>query len=264
MHPELLETARAAARAASAMLTDVRATDIRAKGNPRDLITEWDIRSEDVIRRTLEERAAALAILAEEGGQSGVVPGVRKMRWLVDPIDGTVNFAHGFPIWSISIALEDEQGRLIVGVVAAPALGWWFDAMLGGGAHDGTGARLAVSAVRTLEQALLTTGFPYDRATNPDNNFAQWEHFQRTAGAVRRLGSASIDLCLVARGWMDGYWERRLQPWDIAAGGLIVAEAGGTVTDATGGAFDPHRGEVAATNGAIHGELIAELLRSRS
>jgi myo-inositol-1(or 4)-monophosphatase len=121
-----------------------------------------------------------------------------------------------------------------------------------------------VSAPATLEQALLTTGFPYDRATNPDNNFAQWEHFQRTAGAVRRLGCASIDLCLVARGWMDGYWERRLQAWDIAAGGLIVAEAGGTVTNATGGPFDPHEGEVAATNGAIHGELIAELLRSRS
>jgi len=260
MYGELLETARAAARAASALLSDVRATDIRAKGNPRDLITEWDTRSEDVIRQTLEARTPGIAILAEEGGQSGV----GAMRWLVDPIDGTVNFAHGFPIWSISIALEDEQGRPIVGVVAAPALGWWFDAMLGGGAHDGTGARLAVSAVRTLEQALLTTGFPYDRATNPDNNFAQWDHFQRTAGAVRRLGSASIDLCLVARGWMDGYWERRLQPWDIAAGGLIVAEAGGTVTSATGGPFDPHQGEVAATNGAIHGELIAELLRSRS
>lgn len=260
MHGELLETARAAARAASALLSDVRATDIRAKGNPRDLITEWDTRSEDVIRRTLEERAPGIAILAEERGQSGT----GAMRWLVDPIDGTVNFAHGFPIWSISIALEDEQGRPIVGVVAAPALGWWFDAMLGGGAHDGTGARLAVSAVRTLEQALLTTGFPYDRATNPDNNFVAWEHFQRTAGAVRRLGSASIDLCLVARGWMDGYWERRLQPWDIAAGALIVAEAGGTVTSATGGPFDPHQGEVAATNGAIHGELIAELLRSRS
>jgi myo-inositol-1(or 4)-monophosphatase len=186
------------------------------------------------------------------------------MRWLVDPIDGTVNFAHGFPIWSVSIALEDEHRKPIIGVVVAPALGWWFEASLGGGARDGDGRPLVVSSPATLEHALLTTGFPYDRATNPDNNFVQWEHFQRTAGAVRRLGSASIDLCLVARGWMDGYWERRLKAWDIAAGGLIVAEAGGTVTNATGGPFDPHEGEVAATNGAIHGELIAELSRSRS
>jgi len=261
---ELLETARVAARAASTLLVGARVADIRAKGNPRDLVTEWDLRSEEIIRTTLAERAPGVPILGEEGGQSGSVVGARTMRWLVDPIDGTVNFAHGFPIWSISIALEDERGAPLVGVVVAPALGWWFEASLGGGARDGDGKRLVVSAPATLEQALLTTGFPYDRATNPDNNFAQWEHFQRTAGAVRRLGCASIDLCLVARGWMDGYWERRLQAWDIAAGGLIVAEAGGTVTNATGGPFDPHEGEVAATNGAIHGELIAELLRSRS
>jgi myo-inositol-1(or 4)-monophosphatase len=263
---ELLETARAAAQAASELLAGARAADIRAKGNPRDLVTEWDLRSEDVIRRTLEERAPGIAILAEEGGESGA----GAMRWLVDPIDGTVNFAHGFPIWSISIALEDEHQQPIVGVVAAPALGWWFEASLGGGARGKTApgatqlSPLAVSTPRTLEDAILTTGFPYDRATNPDNNFAQWEHFQRIAGACRRLGSASLDLCLVACGWMDGYWERRLKAWDIAAGAVIVREAGGTVTNATGGPFDAHQGEVAATNGAIHEELIAELLRSRS
>ncbi|MEO8841316.1 MAG: inositol monophosphatase family protein, partial [Kofleriaceae bacterium] len=164
---ELLETARAAAQAASELLVGARAADIRTKGNPRDLVTEWDLRSEDIIRRTLDERSPGIAILAEEGGASGT----GAMRWLVDPIDGTVNFAHGFPIWSISIALEDEHQRPIVGVVVAPALGWWFEASLGCGARGRTApgatelSPLVVSTPRTLEQAILTTGFPYDRAT---------------------------------------------------------------------------------------------------
>jgi len=255
---ELLETARQAARAASHVLAGARAADIRSKGNPRDLVTEWDLRSEAAIHAVLAERAPGIAVLAEEGGASGEPGG---LRWLVDPIDGTVNFAHGLPLWSISIALEDAAHKPLVGVVAAPALGWWFEAIAGHGARDHAGAPLAVSAQPRLDQALLSTGFPYDRATNPANNFAAWEHLQRVAGACRRLGSASIDLCLVARGWLDGYWERRLSPWDIAAGGLIVAEAGGTVTSTRNGPFDPHSGEVVATNGAIHTELIAELGR---
>jgi myo-inositol-1(or 4)-monophosphatase len=263
---DLLETARHAARAAAQLLAGARAADIRTKTNPRDLVTEWDLRSEATIRAVLAERAPGIAVLAEETGQD-VATGSH--RWLVDPIDGTVNFAHGFPIWSVSIALEDADRNLLVGVVVAPALGWWFEASAGGGARGSHAigaplAPLAVSTPATLEEAILTTGFPYDRATNPDNNFAQWEHFQRIAGACRRLGSASLDLCLVACGWMDGYWERRLKAWDIAAGAVIVREAGGTVTNATGGPFDAHQGEVAATNGAIHEELIAELLRSRS
>ena len=256
-----LETARAAAHAATALLRGVRPADIRAKGNPRDLVTEWDLRSEETIRRVLEERMPGVAVLGEEGGQaggSGSAAGAP--RWLVDPIDGTVNFAHGLPIWAVSIALE-VGGEVVAGVVSAPQLGWWFEAAKGGGARDGTGAVLAVSATAAVAQALLTTGFPYDRATHPDNNFAEWEHFQRRAGACRRLGAASIDLCLVARGQMDGYWERHLKPWDVAAGVLIVTEAGGTVTDWAGGRFDVHEGAVVATNGAIHEELVAELGR---
>ena len=262
-----LEVARAAAHEAAQLLAGARAADVRHKGNPRDLLTEWDLRSEATIRRVLGERTPGVAILAEEGGQLQPT-GVDRERWLVDPIDGTVNFAHGFPIWSISIALEDALGAK-VGVVFAPALGWWFEAERGGGAVMRADAHapatpMHVSAVPALVNALLTTGFPYDRATNPENNFAQWEHMQRTAGACRRLGCASIDLCLVARGWLDGYWERRLSPWDLAAGALIVAEAGGTVTNTRGGPFDPHIGEVVASNGAIHSELLAELERSRS
>jgi myo-inositol-1(or 4)-monophosphatase len=243
--PEMLDVARAAARAASDLLRGAQAEQIRGKLNPKDLVTEWDIRSEELIRRVLEP--TGIPVLGEEAGQSG---GAGSARWVVDPIDGTVNFAHGLPIWAISIALE-EHGRAVCGVVAAPALGWWFEAEAGGGARDEHGVALRVSDTRDLEQALLVTGFPYDRATSPDNNFAEWEHLQRRAGACRRLGAASIDLCLVARGWMDGYWERKLKPWDYAAGALCVVEAGGIV--------DLHEGEVVASNGAIHQGLIAEL-----
>jgi myo-inositol-1(or 4)-monophosphatase len=253
----MLEVARAAARAAVALLTDARPEDVRGKTNPRDLVTEWDLRSEEVIRRVLAEHTPGVPVLGEEGGQGA---GTGSQRWVVDPIDGTVNFAHGLPIWAVSIALEDA-GALIAGVVAAPRLGWWFEAARGGGAHDGAGKPLHVSGLARLDQALLVTGFPYDRATRPDNNFAEWEHFQRRAGACRRLGAASIDLCLVASGAMDGYWEKHLKPWDVAAGALIVAEAGGTVTDWAGGRFDLHEGAVVATNGAIHEELVAELGR---
>jgi myo-inositol-1(or 4)-monophosphatase len=254
---DLLATASVAARAAAELLRDARPEAIRTKGNPRDLVTEWDVRSEEEIRRVLAERTPGIAVLGEEAGQGA---GAGSQRWLVDPIDGTVNFAHGLPIWGISIALEDA-GQIVVGVVCAPALGWWFEASRGGGARDGSGAPLQVSSIARLEQSLLVTGFPYDRATRPDNNFAEWEHMQRRAGACRRLGAASIDLCLVARGSFDGYWERHLKSWDMAAGSLIVAEAGGTVTDWAGGRFDVHEGAVVATNGAIHEELVAELGR---
>jgi myo-inositol-1(or 4)-monophosphatase len=255
---DYLAIARDAAREAGALLSDARPEEIRSKGTPHDLVTEWDVRSEEVIRDVLA--ATNLPILGEEGGESGAA---NELRWLVDPIDGTVNFAHGLPIWSISIALERRGGEILCGVVSAPALGWWFEAAAGGGARDEHGAALAVSVQPRLDRALLSTGFPYDLATSPLNNLAEWEHMQRAAGACRRLGCASLDLCLVARGWLDGYWERRLKPWDVAAGALIVTEAGGTVTNTTGGPFDSHAGEVIASNGAIHKELVTELGRIR-
>lgn len=261
MTVDLLAAARAAVRAASGLLETARPDEIRSKENPRDLVTEWDLRSEELIRTVLEEHAPGIPVLGEEGGQAGAAPGSGSgLRWLVDPIDGTVNFAHGLPIWCVSIAVED-RGTLLAGVVHAPRLGWWFEAARGCGAHDGAGLPLHVSNTSRLDKALLTTGFPYDRETNPRNNFAEWVHMQRVAGACRRLGSAALDLCCVARGWFDGYWELTLKAWDCGAGALIVQEAGGTVTDTRGGAFDPHAGEVVATNGAIHDELIAELAR---
>jgi myo-inositol-1(or 4)-monophosphatase len=258
MSRELLAIAKRAATTAATLLRGAQVTTIRSKGSPRDIVTEWDLRSEEAIRGVLSE--TGFPILGEEEGESG---GVGAIRWLVDPIDGTVNFSHGLPIWGISIAAElVATHEVVAGIVMAPALGWSFEAAKGEGAVDQDGQPLRVSTIATLADAMLTTGFPYDRATNPANNFVQFIHMKRIS-TVRRLGAASIDLCLVARGWCDGYWERRLSPWDIAAGALIVVEAGGTVTNATGGPFDPHRGEAVATNGAIHEELIGELAKVR-
>lgn len=262
MSRELLAIAKRAATTAAELLRGAQVTSIRSKRNPRDIVTEWDLRSEEAICSVLAE--TGFPIVGEETGESHGSDGNAAMRWLVDPIDGTVNFSHGLPIWGISIAVEVVATHSVVaGVVLAPALGWSFEAAKGEGAFDQDGAPLQVSAIASLDQALLTTGFPYDRATNPANNFDQFLHMKRIS-TVRRLGAASIDLCLVARGACDGYWERRLQPWDLAAGGLIVVEAGGSVTNTQGGTFDPHSGEAVATNGAIHAELVSELAKVRS
>jgi myo-inositol-1(or 4)-monophosphatase len=242
---------------ASDLLAGARAAEVRTKTSPRDLVTEWDTRCEDRVRQRLAARTPELPVLGEErGGAATDAP-----CWMLDPIDGTVNFAHGLPIWAVSLA-RVVDGRADVGVVAAPALGWTFWGRRGGGARWRRGAdegALAVSEVAPLGRALLVTGFPYDRATRPDNNFARWAHFQRVAGAVRRLGAASLDLCFVAHGWIDGYWERGLQPWDVAAGALLVEEAGGRVTDTRGGPFAVRGGDVVASNGAIHEEMLSEL-----
>jgi myo-inositol-1(or 4)-monophosphatase len=253
-HAELLVFAQRAARAACDLLRTARPEHIRGKTNAKDLVTEWDVRSEEIIRGVLEP--SGIPVLGEEQGGSRT----GGSRWIVDPIDGTVNFAHGLPVWCVSIALELD-GALAAGVVAAPLLDWWFEATRGGGARDGHGMPLRVSECSALDRALLATGFPYDLSTQ--NNFAEWEHFQRRA-SCRRLGSAALDLCLVAKGAFDGYWERHLGAWDVAAGALIVVEAGGTVTNLRGGPFDPHEGEAVASNGAIHSEILTELAKVRS
>jgi myo-inositol-1(or 4)-monophosphatase len=254
----LLDVARGVAAETSALLAGARPTEITTKSVPHDLVTEWDTRSEDLIRERLARLTPDIPVLGEERGGGGSGP-----VWVVDPIDGTVNFAHGLPLWSVAIALVTD-GRPDVGVIEAPALGWSYWGRRGSGGfwrqHREEG-RLAVSTTAPLARAMLVTGFPYDRATNPANNFRQWEHFQRVAGACRRLGAASLDLCFVARGWIDGYWERQLKVWDVAAGALLVEEAGGLVTDTRGGVFDANTGEVAATNGAIHQEMLTELAR---
>ncbi len=255
---EALDIARAVAGEARELLRGASARDIRTKSTFKDLVTEWDTRAEELIVDRLSARTPAVPILGEEGGAVGKGAADRSGdRWVVDPIDGTVNFAHGLPWFGICISLE-RRGEPIAGVVAAPGLGWEFYGSAGGGAFK-DGERLQVSETGDLGQSLLCTGFPYDRATAKDNNFAEWEHFQRKAGACRRFGAASLDLCLVAWGRFDGYWERRLQSWDLSAGALFVREAGGHVTSLTGGGFATDSGEALASNGRIHGQMVDEL-----
>jgi myo-inositol-1(or 4)-monophosphatase len=256
----LLEIACEVVAEAAALVRDARPEAIRAKDLPTDLVTEWDLRVEDLVRERLAVRTPDIPVVGEERGGEGT------RAWILDPIDGTVNFAHGLPLWSVALALCDGP-RCDVGVIAAPALGWTFQSVRGGGAwwRSAPGVELAplrVSAVATLGSAMLASGFPYDRATSPENNFRQWDHFQRVSGACRRLGAASLDLCFVARGWYDGYWERRLHAWDIAAGTLLVEEAGGRVTDTRGADLDVRCGEVVASNGAIHQDMLNELAKA--
>jgi myo-inositol-1(or 4)-monophosphatase len=234
---------------------------VRHKGNlDTDWVTAWDERVERLIVDGLRAGAPGTTILGEEGGEAAGEPG--RGRWLVDPIDGTVNFAHGLPVFGVSIGYE-VGGQVQAGVVLAPALGWTFAAARGQGATM-NGRRLAVSRVGHLRGAMLVTGFPADRLTNPDNNYREWAHFQDVAGAVRRFGAACLDLCMVARGWLDGYWEGRLHAWDLAAGSLIVEEAGGRISSLDGGPFLVDAGEIVATNGRIHDEVVAELASARA
>jgi myo-inositol-1(or 4)-monophosphatase len=224
------------------------------KRAPTDLVTEFDRRSEQLLVAAIGARFPDDQILAEEGGASG---GRSARRWLIDPLDGTTNFAHGLPFFVVSVGLEVD-GELTVGVVEAPALGWTFAAARGAGARF-NGAPMRVSSTETLAASLLATGFPYDRRTNPKNNFGEFVALKKRAHGVRRVGAAALDLAMVAAGWLDGYWERHLRPWDIAAGALLVREAGGQLSAWSGGALAIDSGEIVATNGRVHQELLESL-----
>ena len=258
---ELLALARRTVAEACGLLrtVDRASMAISTKSNASDLVTEWDRRIEELILERLRAATPSIPILGEETGASAPAS---ETRWLVDPVDGTANFAHGVPLYGVTIALE-EAGEPVVGVIAAPALGWETYARRGGGAFGEDGARLAVSRTDSIARAMLSTGFPYDRATSR-GNFAAWEHFQIHARACRRFGAASLDMMMVARGWIDGYWEAGIEPWDLSAGALLVREAGGRVTDVDGGPFVSDTGQAVATNGAIHDAVVADLAALRA
>ena len=221
-----------------------------------DLVTEVDVAIERAFRAMIAERFPDHHILAEElGGSDAVPPGP---CWVFDPIDGTTNYAHGLPIFCASLALEID-GVAQIGAVYDPNRRELFTAQRGCGAFL-NGQPIAVSSAATLLDSLLVTGFPYDVHQRLDEIVGLFSDFIGRARAVRRLGSAAIDLCWVAAGRMDGFWERDLKPWDIAAGALIASEAGGRVTNFAGEPFTSRGRDVVATNGHVH-EAMLEVIQ---
>jgi len=230
---------------------------IAFKGGPTDLVTEMDGRAEGLIVDALRHAFPDDAILAEERGSE---PGRSRRRWIIDPLDGTTNYAHGMPVFGVSIALE-MGGRVAVGVVFDPCRDELFTAERGRGAFVNE-RRLAVSETPTLNLSLLATGFPYNVRETAENNLLQYATFAVRSQGVRRMGSAVTDLAYVAAGRYDGFWELRLGPWDAAAGCLMVEEAGGRVTNLTGGALDIDAPALVASNGRIHDEMLRTLRES--
>ncbi len=254
---ETLELARRLAREAGAIQRERYETElvVDTKSAPIDLVTEVDKACEAHVVATLERERAADAILAEEGGGSDR-EGAR-WRWVIDPLDGTTNFAHGYPCFCVSIGVERDGART-VGVVYDPLRDELYEATRGGGAHR-NGDRIAVSSETELGRSLLATGFAYDVQRSDADNLAQFTAALKNARAVRRDGSAALDLCYVACGRFDGFWELKLHPWDVAAGLLIVEEAGGRTSDLVGGPALRSGRETVASNGAIHDAMLAVL-----
>jgi len=222
-----------------------------------NLITVADKASEDEILRAIRSRFPDHSFLAEESGESGAngADGSHvSSRWIIDPLDGTTNYAHGLPIYSISIAFEHE-GKVVFGSVSNPQWDEIYTARLGGGARL-NGRPIRVTSNPTLRTGLVVTGFPYDRRERADRYLAFWRGVMMRSHGVRRLGSAALDMCLVASGVFDAYYEESLNPWDWAAGALIVHEAGGRVTDFEGRPFEIAFKQCLASNGLVHDEML--------
>lgn len=228
-----------------------------------DLVTEFDRQSEDLLMRRLAALTPEIPVVGEEHtadrtrGRPGLV-------WYVDPLDGTTNFVHGHPFWCVAVGLMEDD-RPIAGAVVAPsiALRWvgWVDPAGAASTALRNARPCAVSGTAQLSEAMLATGFPAQRDQAPHNNFDAFTSVKRAAQAVRRCGSAAIDLCLVADGTYDGYWERSLHAWDTVAASAIVLAAGGVVTALDGGPMDHHAGHIAASNGLVH-EAMLRAVRS--
>lgn len=250
-----LRLAENAGRVLMSHLGKVR-DDVEHKGRV-DLVTVADRDAEELIVSSIRERFPDHAILVEEGAPKA---GSRDARWVVDPLDGTTNFVHGYPFFCVSIAFELD-GEPELAVIHAPVLGETYRAVRGGGAFMND-KPIRVSSTSRLIESLLATGFPYNRWELERNNLTEFSRLTMATQGVRRSGSAALDLAGVSSGRLDGFWEFELKPWDVAAGALLVTEAGGCVTDAGGGGSYRDGSEIIATNGMIHAELSSALRES--
>ncbi|MFC1608364.1 inositol monophosphatase family protein [Candidatus Latescibacterota bacterium] len=251
----IYKTACLAARESGAILKDSfgRQKEIMYKG-VIDPVTNVDLQSEKTIIDIIRSRHPDHDIVSEE---TDITQTGSPVRWIIDPLDGTVNYAHDYPFVAVSIGVEVE-GDIEVGVVYNPIWEEFFHAQRDGGAYCNE-TKISVSKIETIEKSLLATGFSYDIRETSYNNIQHFNHMMMKAQALRRDGSAALNLCYTAMGRFDGYWEIKIQPWDIAAGMLIVAEAGGTVTDLAGKSVNAFRKEVLVSNGTIHRALIDEI-----
>ncbi len=255
--PTFLQTAIEIAVRAGEIQLARQGTDLGVdKKGPIDIVTDVDLEVERLGRQVIADRFPSHVVLAEEfPNQPETASGASSHCWMFDPIDGTVNYAHGLPIFCCSLALEID-GLIQLGVVFDPSRQELFVAERGAGARL-NGVPLSVSAESNLSDALLCTGFPYDVHDTVDEVVGLFGEFVSQARAVRRLGSAALDLCYVAAGRFDGFWEQRLHPWDIAAGALMIEESGGRTTGLTGEVFAPRGGQILASNGPLHEQLVS-------
>ena len=250
---EFLDTAWDAVRAAGKLILDNwrRPKQIDYKG-PIDLVTSVDRESERIIVDILQRNFPVHGILAEEETDRRSLQ--NRYLWIIDPLDGTTNFAHGYPQFCVSIALQYD-GKIVLGLVYDPIRDECFCAVQGQGATLNQ-TPIRSSAISELDKSLLATGFPYDRRENADFYLTFFRAFMTRSQGIRRNGSAALDLCYVACGRLDGFWELKLKPWDTAAGALIVTEAGGQLSDFSGAPFSIWGDETMASNGLIHDEMI--------
>jgi len=233
---------------------------VRKKSLEGDLVTEADNESEEQIIEIITKNCPEHQILSEESG-------IHKAQnedylWVIDPLDGTTNYTHQFPMVAVSIALY-FKGSPLIGIVYNPILGEFFEAVQGQGSTL-NGKSIHVSSVDQLEKSLLATGFAYNRRETEDNNYAEFCHLTNSCQGVRRAGSAALDLSYVACGRLDGHWEIGLKPWDVAAGALIIEEAGGCVTSFKNEPLDIYDEVILGTNGLIHDQINRELIKVRS
>lgn len=251
LQPFLNVATEAAIAAEEVLMSYLGRCEAQEKGRPGDLVTQADKASEAKILQILRTSLPDHAIMTEESGQFG--DRHNPYLWVIDPLDGTTNFAHQYPVFSVSIGLM-IHGIPRVGVILDPSQHRLYQAVSGGGAMCNQ-QPIHVSPTSQLQHSLLVTGFAYDRRETPDNNYAEFCYLTHLTQGVRRGGSAAIDLAHIASGRLDGYWERGLCPWDIVAGIVLVQEAGGVVSAYDGSGVDIQSGRILATNGLIHSEL---------